>query len=271
MAACAHLFSANVLTTNYVPTISSQSEVTFLKAQVKKYSEAARDRNSKARRVVELESELQNVSQPFLNMSRSVTGLNNDIGSMITSLKEELESEVKGLHQHMETASQKVKETEQLNVRVREYEELLVRQQAIMEQEQEAKRRLEQEAEMAAQVAAQAEADAAAAAAAQAEAEAEVAAAEAAEAAAVAAAAAAASDTGGIHGDNTRTSADAASDDGGGGGGDSSDPVPSVPVASADSGGLHASEGLTKTVAEATGLANGVEPSPPQQVVAGEG
>lgn len=147
---------------------------------MKKYMEAARDRNAKARRIVELEAELQNVSQPFLNISRNVTGLNNDIEGMIAGLKNDLQNEVNGLQHHMESAAQKVKETEKLNLRVREYEELLLQQQAIMEREQEAKRRLEEEAEAAAAAAEAAEAEAA-----EAEAAAQRAADEAAEAAAL--------------------------------------------------------------------------------------
>jgi len=112
-----------------------EKEAVFLKAQVKKYSEAARDRNTKARRVIDLEEELSNVSQPFLNMSRSVTGLNKDIEGMIGRLNNELTDEVSQLHKHMESATLKVRETEQLNMKVRQYEDLLKEQQVIMQHE----------------------------------------------------------------------------------------------------------------------------------------
>ena len=159
-----------------------EQEVKFLQAQVKKYSEAARDRNSKAARVLELEQELQQVSQPFLNMSRSVTGLNKNIEGMMSRITAELEQEVHGLTEHMEKAQTKVKETELLNARVKEYETLLMEQQALIEQDRERMRILEQ-------AEAQAKAEAAEAAALEAEA-----AAAAAEAAALEAANAAAAD-----------------------------------------------------------------------------
>jgi DNA repair exonuclease SbcCD ATPase subunit len=148
-----------------------EQEVTFLQAQVKKYSEAARDRNAKASRVLELEQELQQVSQPFLNMSRSVTGLNKNIEGMMSRITTELEQEVSGLQEHMEKAQTKVKETELLNSRVKEYETLLMEQQALIEQDRERMRILE---------AAEAQAKAEAAEAAALEAEAAAAAAEAA-------------------------------------------------------------------------------------------
>ena len=148
-----------------------ESEVSFLQAQVKKYSEAARDRNAKAARVLELEHELQSVSQPFLNMSRSVSGLNKNIEGMMTRITTELEAEVSGLQHHMEKAQTKVKETELLNARVQEYETLLMEQQMLIEQDRERMRILE---------AAEAQAKAEAAEAAALEAEAAAAAAEAA-------------------------------------------------------------------------------------------
>ena len=145
-----------------------EQEVKFLQAQVKKYSEAARDRNSKAARVLELEQELQQVSQPFLNMSRSVTGLNKNIEGMMSRITTELELEVHGLTEHMEKAQTKVKETELLNARVKEYETLLMEQQALIEQDRERMRILEQaeaQAKAEAAEAAALEAEAAAAAA----------------------------------------------------------------------------------------------------------
>jgi len=146
-----------------------ESEVKFLQAQVKKYSEAARDRNAKAARVLELEQELQQVSQPFLNMSRSVSGLNKNIEGMMARISSELETEVTDLHTHMEKAATKVKETELLNARVKEYESLLLEQQELIEQDRERTRVLQLAEEQAAEEAAEAaamEAEAAAVAAA---------------------------------------------------------------------------------------------------------
>lgn len=112
-----------------------EKEVRFLKAQVARYSEAARDRNDKARRVDELESELDHVSKPFLNLSRSVDGMNKDIEGMIGKMNSDLAVEVSTLQLQMEKAVSKVKETEELNNRVREYEALLSEQKVAMEEE----------------------------------------------------------------------------------------------------------------------------------------
>ena len=121
------------------PTL--EREVVFLKAQVKKYAESSRDRNDKARRVDELEGELDHVSKPFLSLSRSVTGMNKDIEGMIGKLNNDLQVEVNGLQQQMERAVLKVKETETLNDRVREYEALLAAQhESIREAEVEAEK-----------------------------------------------------------------------------------------------------------------------------------
>eukprot|EP01052_Picozoa_sp_SAG31_P035795 SAG31_NODE_4366_length_3307_cov_2.745636_5_plen_178_part_00 len=108
-----------------------EKENKFLKAMVAKYSEAARDRNDQARRVSELESELDHVSKPFLNLSRSVDGMNKDIEGMIGKMNSELANEVNTLQAQMERAVSKVKETEQLNERVREYEKLLAEQKEV--------------------------------------------------------------------------------------------------------------------------------------------
>jgi hypothetical protein len=64
-----------------------------------------------------------------------VTGLNKDIEGMIGRLNNELTDEVSQLHKHMESATLKVRETEQLNMKVRQYEDLLKEQQVIMQHE----------------------------------------------------------------------------------------------------------------------------------------
>ena len=91
-------------------------------------------------------------------------------------ISSELETEVTDLHTHMEKAATKVKETELLNARVKEYESLLLEQQELIEQDRERTRVLQLAEEQAAAEAAEAaamEAEAAAVAAAAAAQEAE--------------------------------------------------------------------------------------------------
>ena len=112
-----------------------EGEVKFLKEQVRKYSTRCQDRAEKAQRVEELELELSQVSQPFLAMNQSVNTMNSEMGGLVDRLNTQLQSEVAGLAEQMNKAADKVKETDQLNARVREYEQILMEQRALMEQQ----------------------------------------------------------------------------------------------------------------------------------------
>ena len=112
-----------------------EGEVKFLKEQVRKYSTRCQDRAEKAQRVQELELELSQVSQPFLAMNQSVNTMNSEMGGLVDRLNTQLQSEVAGLAEQMNKAADKVKETDQLNARVREYEQILMEQRALMEQQ----------------------------------------------------------------------------------------------------------------------------------------